>query len=300
MELLKSEYLRYSQKGKSLIPALFSVLFISTILPQLFFPLYTKLPHSDLQIMRTLICSSLHIIFLILSNLFLNFLYTSKIPFFEQYRVSKTTPWPWEKNPTKYNSQRFSMYCNLFINNFIILPLFIWNDVRMGNSLMRTDLESYPSALEILSHLVFFMLAEDTTFYWGHRLCHSGFMYKYIHKKHHEFKTTVGLSSTYTNHFEFAFFNVVPCGVGPAILGSRVHIITNYIWTIIRIVETSDGHSGYDFPWSPFRIMPLSGSASHHDFHHSHVNGNYSSFFTIWDRICGTDKSFKKFCEKKE
>jgi methylsterol monooxygenase/4-alpha-methyl-delta7-sterol-4alpha-methyl oxidase len=296
--LIKSELSRYSEKGKNLILGMLIVIFTGFIFPQLAYPFYLLLPHNDMHIMRTLVSTSLHILFWILSNLFLNFLYTQKIPYFEQYRVSNSTPWPWEKDPAAFYSNRFKIWTNLLINNLIILPLIIANDVRVGNSLMRTEPSEFPGGFEILSHLVFFMLAEDTTFYWGHRLCHTGFMYKYIHKKHHEFKTTVGIASTYASHFEFALFNVVPCGVGPALLGSRVHMFTNYMWTIARIIETSDGHSGYDIPWSPFRLLPLSGSSSHHDFHHSHVNGNFSSFFTIWDRICGTDQSYKKFCEK--
>jgi sterol desaturase/sphingolipid hydroxylase (fatty acid hydroxylase superfamily) len=40
------------------------------------------------------------------------------------------------------------------------------------------------------------------------------------------------------------------------------------------------------------------GSASYHDFHHTHNVGNYSSFFQIWDTIFGTNKSYFKYLEK--
>ena len=35
--------------------------------------------------------------------------------------------------------------------------------------------------------------------------------------------------------------------------------------------------SGFEFPWSPFRLLPFSASATYHDYHHSHNRGNFSS-----------------------
>ena len=47
-------------------------------------------------------------------------------------------------------------------------------------------------------------------------------------------------------------------------------------------------HSGYDFPWSMFTLIPFQGSALEHDLHHSKNTGNFGSFFTWWDYACGT------------
>lgn len=69
-------------------------------------------------------------------------------------------------------------------------------------------------------------------------------------------------------------------------------------WTLLRIGETVDGHSGYEFPWSPYRLLPYSGSSTAHDFHHSHNVGNFASFFTYWDHLCGTDQAFVKWEHK--
>ena len=32
-----------------------------------------------------------------------------------------------------------------------------------------------------------------------------------------------------------------------------------------------------------------------HDFHHYNFNGNYSTTFTYWDKIFGTDKQYKEY-----
>ena len=32
-------------------------------------------------------------------------------------------------------------------------------------------------------------------------------------------------------------------------------------------MEAIDGHSGYEFSFSPFRLIPMSGSSQYHDYH---------------------------------
>ena len=39
------------------------------------------------------------------------------------------------------------------------------------------------------------MLTEDFFFYWGHRLMHLPYLYKRIHKQHHEFKNPVSMAA---------------------------------------------------------------------------------------------------------
>lgn len=59
--------------------------------------------------------------------------------------------------------------------------------------------------------------------------------------------------------------------------------------------ESIDGHCGYDFSWSPYRLLPFSCSAESHSYHHSHNIGNFASFFTYWDTIMGSDKSYNQY-----
>ena len=60
-----------------------------------------------------------------------------------------------------------------------------------------------------------------------------------------------------------------------------------------------DGHSGYDLWFMPFRYFPFRPGAQVHNYHHSHNIGNYGSFFCIWDKICGTDMSYKAYAAAK-
>jgi sterol desaturase/sphingolipid hydroxylase (fatty acid hydroxylase superfamily) len=97
---------------------------------------------------------------------------------------------------------------------------------------------------------------------------------------------------------EFLFGNVIPFAIVSTHIGS--HCATIWAWVVVRILETIDGHCGYDFPWSPFRFLPFTGSSRHHDFHHSHNMGNYGSFFVVWDHLFGTDMEYMKYLNKTE
>ena len=69
---------------------------------------------------------------------------------------------------------------------------------------------------------------------------------------------------------------------------------------IIRVVETIDGHCGYEFSWSPYRLLPLSGSSEYHNYHHSHNVGNFGSWFSLWDTLFSTNKDYFAFKAKKD
>ena len=93
---------------------------------------------------------------------------------------------------------------------------------------------------------------------------------------------------------------MIASSFGTIILGPRIHMTTIFIWQMWRILEAVDGHCGYDFPWNPFRVIPIQNSSSYHDYHHHHNIGNFGSLFGIWDTILGTNKSYKKFKSTEE
>jgi sterol desaturase/sphingolipid hydroxylase (fatty acid hydroxylase superfamily) len=79
------------------------------------------------------------------------------------------------------------------------------------------------------------------------------------------------------------------------ILGPRMHFYTFILWISFRITATVYGHSGYEFPWIPFGLMPLEATSTYHDFHHTNNIGNYSGKFIIWDTLLGSNHTFYKF-----
>jgi methylsterol monooxygenase/4-alpha-methyl-delta7-sterol-4alpha-methyl oxidase len=136
------------------------------------------------------------------------------------------------------------------------------------------------------------LIIEDFLFHSVHRLMHSKYLYARFHKIHHQYNSSIGLASEYSHPLDFALGVLIPTGTGARILGKRFHYFTFILFAIMRSAEGVDGHTGYEFPWSPFRLLPFSASTKYHDFHHTHNVGNYSSFFIVWDILFGTNKAY--------
>ena len=121
----------------------------------------------------------------------------------------------------------------------------------------------------------------DFLFYWSHRLLHHTSIYKYIHKVHHNFHTPVGVSCAHEHIVEgiIQLFNwYLPIGFAGYLNGKEgLHSSTLFLYNAFRWLETVDAHSGYEFPWSPFHLLPIFGGARMHDFHHRAFDGNYGA-----------------------
>jgi sterol desaturase/sphingolipid hydroxylase (fatty acid hydroxylase superfamily) len=209
--------------------------------------------------------------------------------------------WPWKSDPKKWNKLIKETFILLFINQVLILPFLSLIYYIKNICPFRVDYESLPAPIEVILQTVFFMLCEDFSFYWTHRLLHWDVIYPYIHKIHHKHINTVSIASEYSHPIEFTFGNVLTTNSGPLILGKRVHLLTYLLWIIMRIGETTDGHCGYEFSWSPYRLLPMSGSSEYHNYHHLNFKGNYGSFFTLWDTLCNTvNTKYLEFSQKKK
>lgn len=127
---------------------------------------------------------------------------------------------------------------------------------------------------------------EDAYHYWVHRLFHHKSLYGYIHKVHHAFKAPFTMASEYAHPLETI---ILGQGFFLASVVLADHVFFLYAWVVVRMMETAEAHLGYDLPFMPTRLIPFYGGAKAHDLHHSHFNGNYSSTFTWWDKLCGTE-----------
>ena len=218
-------------------------------------------------------------------------IYKVKLNFFEQYKVEKEKLWPWEENYSEFIAKLKKLSKNVFINILISISftLLVCYTSKLENKYEKSN---FPSTLEIIIQLVFFLFCEDFAFYFVHRFLHNPLIYSKCHKVHHEFKQTVSIVSIYAHPLEFLVGDILLVIIGPLILMKKVHVATLILWSILRSFETADGHSGYDFPWSPFRLFPFSGTAEYHNYHHTHNVGNFTSIFTWLDSCFGTNKVF--------
>ena len=156
-----------------------------------------------------------------------------------------------------------------------------------------TTHETAPGWLRTVLTLVCWHATFDTYFYWAHRALHHRFVYAYVHKQHHEFKEPTGVAALYAHPVEDLLVNGVSTFLGPVLFPSHGTVLLIYLG--LRFHETTDAHSGYDFPWSPWRWLGvLHGGVRRHDWHHSHITGNYGGF-GLWDWLCGTDREWREW-----
>jgi methylsterol monooxygenase len=147
-----------------------------------------------------------------------------------------------------------------------------------------------PSWHTTLVKLVLALYVEDTWHYFAHRALHTKNLYARIHKLHHTFTAPFSLAAEYAHPIETA---VLGMGFFIPVLLFCDHVVFFWAWLALRTAQACDSHSGYNM-WNPLWLLPFYGGSLYHDFHHSNFTGNYSSSFTHWDKIFGTDRDFKR------
>ncbi|KVH89182.1 methylsterol monooxygenase 1-1-like [Cynara cardunculus var. scolymus] len=157
---------------------------------------------------------------------------------------------------------------------------------------IRTSLP-LPSKREMFLQIVVYFIVEDYANYWLHRLLHTTWAYEKIHRVHHEYSAPMSFAASYAHWAEVIILGFASF-LGPLLV--PCHMITMWLWMIVRHAEAIETHSGYDLPWSPTRLIPFYGGAEYHDYHHyvgEKAQSNFASVFTYCDYIYGTDKGYR-------
>lgn len=115
-----------------------------------------------------------------------------------------------------------------------------------------------PTFHRMIFEFVIFILIEEVLFYYGHRGLHHPFIYKYFHKKHHEWQSPIAITAIYCHPIEHVVSNIFPAVMGPILVGS--HLSTSVMWFTLAISNAVITHSGYHLPLLP--------SPESHDYHH--------------------------------
>ena len=240
-----------------------------------------------------------HNVLTIVCNCFMMCIYKLNWNFFERYKI-QTEPWPWEDNYEEWMVLLKKSIKQVAINSLMIQPVAIFLSLipRGFQVEFSFDEKDLPDTKTLALSITFFMLVEDFCFHHLHKLLHTKKLYRMVHKVHHTHKVTISIAAEYAHPLEFVLSNMIPFATGPLILQNYTHFYTLMVWFVVRMMESIDGHCGYEFSWSPYRLIPFSTSASYHDFHHSHNIGNYSSFFQLWDSVNSTNKVYFQHCER--
>ncbi|MBM4279251.1 MAG: sterol desaturase family protein [Deltaproteobacteria bacterium] len=132
-------------------------------------------------------------------------------------------------------------------------------------------------------------LGFDTWFYWQHRALHTPWLFRHVHAIHHRPTNPTAFAGfahhpveTFAEDLYFLLF-VLVVPIHPVAFG----LVGLHAFTLAIL-----GHMGFEFFPRGFTAHPLFGlhnTATHHNMHHSHVGGNYSLYFNVWDRLMGTN-----------
>ncbi len=211
---------------------------------------------------------------------------------FKQYELQKPRPGPDEK------LVRACLFKNLR-NHFVMMPAALYFFAYDAYSYMgmKTDYASWQGVtwMTVVRDLLISLALNDTGFYWAHRALHTPWLYKNIHKQHHQFKQPVASAAEWAHPVEDVLGNMCPTLIGCFLMGSHMYVTLFWLW--LRLWKSMDAHCGYSLP-PPLSIwhgLPGMLGSDMHDFHHESKEGMNSCFgamTTFWDSFCGTDKAF--------
>ncbi len=179
-----------------------------------------------------------------------------------------------------------TIFVFVFAYSFTEYTLFqLW-----GTSVFKiyADVSTYGWGYLIFSVLLW-TIGLDTYFYWTHRVMHHKKFYSFFHRTHHRSHNPTPFTA-----YSFAppeavliylfvplFFALVP-----------MHEVAFVAAMLVQIIRNALAHCGYEvFPrvWARHRILGIFATVTHHDMHHEKSNGNYGFYFTVWDRLMGTE-----------
>ena len=228
---------------------------------------------------------------LLLGNLFYYFLYKGNFEFFEKFKAQKE-PWPWKENPQAWDKLfRRSLKFTLF--NLIVMPMILNVPIILVNIPINNPIDyNFPTKLQLCSQILFCMLIEDLSFYFSHSLLHTPYFYATVHKYHHEHKTTTSFAIIHAHPLEFILVNLLPTTMCVLLLGKRMHFSSFMACGLAMTLHSLEVHSGYNFPWSVWRLLPFGNDGEEHSYHHSENLGSYGSFLAVWDTVFGSNVSF--------
>lgn len=193
-----------------------------------------------------------------------------------QYKMSRKTAE--EPSPALYKE----LITHTAVNHLVTTPIVGWLiypiTVWLGTPAATSPL---PSLLQLFILFVAAHSFNDWGFYWSHRIFHTKALYKVFHKQHHAFRGSVGAAAEYANPVEVLIANQIPT-VG-LLLGIGAHPLVQIAWLIVRLLQTYEVHSGYDFTdtWA-CKVGIVNGGAAFHDHHHTANMGNFGAEHMDW------------------
>ena len=160
--------------------------------------------------------------------------------------------------------------------------------VRTGFTRVYLDPAERGTAYLLLSALLL-MVAHDAWFYWAHRIMHHPRLYRRLHRTHHRSHNPTAFTAYSFDTGEA----LVHATFLPAILMLLpAHPAAIGVFLLHMILRNAIGHCGVEVFPAGRDGRPLFGwltTVTHHDLHHENALWNMGLYFTVWDRLMGTE-----------
>lgn len=218
------------------------------------------------------------IIFSLISNTFL-YLFSIGVYLFIDTTCSKqriqTTDHPFLK------SDLYVSFLTLFLNSIVMLTgVYLWKSGWILLNESKTILAQFIETVSII-------LVMDLLMYVFHFLAHHPFIYKILHRKHHEHISTNFLSLFVLHPFETLGFGLMMIFVFMfydfSVFSITIYLFINLIWGTI-------GHLNREF-FPKWMEQLFLGTTKFHNQHHLNEQRNFGFYTSIWDRMFGTYKA---------
>lgn len=192
----------------------------------------------------------------------------------------------WKLQPGRYLTpaqQRLAVRmstCNLALNGALTGLLVYGVASETVATPIYTDVGDYGWAYTLSMTVVLFALTEYIT-YWVHRLLHTKFFFRRLHRHHHRFVATTPYVTAALHPAEVLLVQVLTFAPLFLIPFHAVSAVVVFLYTLIYNIVNHTGVKGASIlPWQP--------PVRFHDDHHAHVHVNFGQHVMIWDRLHGT------------
>ena len=260
----------------------------AAILAKAMHPFYLQLLQMEIfqdwqeRSLIALFSASVHVgMYVVLNGIFMNL---DAIEYFKQFKIARKT-----NQVPSADLLRKTIMLGL-MNHIFVEPVamyFMWPLFQyFGSPSLFADLPSIPQMT--ISFLICLWFNE-VVFYFAHSTLHVfPFLYKNIHKQHHEYTGSVGIAAEYAHPIEVVIADSFPTLGGSLFQGA--HPLIWLVFLAWRLEETYESHSGYSLKLPFFYTHLGFMHADHaicHDLHHSSNNGNFG-VGSFYDTIFGT------------